>query len=316
MENNTPSPHPSLSIEVINRCPNKCVFCPNKKIPRPYHLMDMDLFKKIINEYVEGGGKHIGLSCSQSDLFMDPLLLERFEFLASIKKKYGLVISNFNSLILAGKYNDKDLKFILSNIDILWVSVLGTNKENYFLMSGIDGFDKFMKNLERVEKIISINHLNTVIRLSFRTDNLKSLQLDPIYKELLKKFKDCSMIEKYHDWYGKIDSSDLPETVKLISADNSKKNNNCVFSDTIGIQPNGDVIGCICIDWCSEYIFGNARNNNIYEIYESPVAKEFRNGFSLGKIPDMCSKCAIYVGSDRKDVADYFYHHIKTKNIV
>ncbi len=50
---------PLLSIETTNACNARCVFCGYRFMQRPKSIMDMDLYKKVVNDYAECGGRNV-----------------------------------------------------------------------------------------------------------------------------------------------------------------------------------------------------------------------------------------------------------------
>lgn len=297
-----------INIELTNTCPMSCVFCCNRKIKRDLRNMNMDLFEKICKEYIEMGGGSIGLSSMQSDVFSDPLLLERLCFLKPVKGK--MYIYTTNPLISIAKYTDSELKLILEVFDYIQVSIEGTNRKDYLEMCGVDAFDQLMINLYRVKAMIKKYNIKTRIELHFRTYSLEKLKKDDTYVKLMEDFSEGGAIDTYFDWFGSIKQSDLPVGAKLISKINIKETEDCSAAlSTLAINSEGCVIGCGCIDWNSKYIIGNCNSDTLYKIWQSAPAKEFRHGFSLKNIPDICRKCGLYTSNveaySQKKLKDY-----------
>ena len=69
-----------LNIETINICNANCTFCAYQYQTRDTGTMDMDLFKKIIHEYVEIGGGDLGLGPTVGDPLADKYIIERIKF--------------------------------------------------------------------------------------------------------------------------------------------------------------------------------------------------------------------------------------------
>jgi len=282
-----------INIEVVNKCPMKCCFCCNRKIERNKQIMDMNLFKKICDDYYDIGGGGFALSSMQSDLFQDPLLMERLTYIKPLKDKFYVYTTN--PLISIGKYNDNELKQILEVFNYITVSVLGLNKEDYAKMGGIDLFDKFISNLERIGEIIKRNNLDTIIKLAYRTFKKEELENDVLYSQLNNRYGKEGVIDKFFSWSGNISQDDLPEGATVIYKNNMSEIENCAASvSTLAISPNGNVIGCGCIDWNEEYVIGNIKESSILEIWRNAKAEQFRNAFENGKIPKICRECALY----------------------
>jgi len=282
-----------INIEVVNKCPMKCCFCCNRKIKRNKQVMDMNLFKKICDDYYDIGGGGFALSSMQSDLFQDPLLMERLAYIKPLKDKFYVYTTN--PLISIGKYNYNELKQILEVFNYITVSVLGLNKEDYAKMGGIDLFDKFIGNLERVGEIIEKNNLDTIIKLAYRTFKKEELESDVLYSKLNNRYGNEGIIDKFFSWSGSISQEDLPKGAIVVYKNNINERENCAAAvSTLSISSNGNVVGCGCIDWNEENVICNIKDSSILEIWGSEKAKRFRNAFENGRIPKICHECALY----------------------
>jgi len=282
-----------INLEVTNSCPQKCCFCCNKKIKRKGEIMKMDLFRKICDDYYMMGGGGLALSSMQSDMFTDPYLIERLEYLKLKKDKFFLYTTN--PMIGINKYDDEKLKLILETFNYISVSVLGLNKQDFLDMSGIDGFNLFYDNMIRIKNMINEHNIKIKIALNFRTYDKNQLVNDKIYKELLEYFNLEGIFDSYFSWTGTINQKDLPTGAKLITKNNLNETENCAASmSTLSITPAGKVIGCGCIDWNNRHIVGDLNNNTICEIWNSDNYKRFRNSFIQKNIPHICKECALY----------------------
>src|SRR6478736_111417 len=63
-----------VQIESTNLCNAKCVFCPRDEMHRRQGVMDLDLFKKIVDECAELGITHV-----RGQNYGDPLLDKRLD---------------------------------------------------------------------------------------------------------------------------------------------------------------------------------------------------------------------------------------------
>lgn len=77
-----------LNIETTNKCNLKCVMCPRDKMTRAEGTMDMDLYRKIVEDCSNYASEHIKVF----SLFMDgePLLDDLLEERIRIARKAGI----------------------------------------------------------------------------------------------------------------------------------------------------------------------------------------------------------------------------------
>ncbi|MDE3156919.1 MAG: radical SAM protein, partial [Acidobacteriota bacterium] len=76
----TPHDPPKLSIETTNICNANCVFCANRVMERRKQPLDMDLFRKAVDEFAAMGGVEIDFNATIGDPLLDPKLLERARY--------------------------------------------------------------------------------------------------------------------------------------------------------------------------------------------------------------------------------------------
>lgn len=283
-----------INIETVNFCPFKCVFCCNRLYKKEYEVMSNALFEKIVGEYYGMGGGTIAIGSMQSDLFSDPLFMERMKIIKKYKKRLWLYTTT--TLVTCKKYSDKELVYILRLFDYIQVSIEGYNKETYQKLAGIDGFDVLKEQLSRIKKIIKDNALTVKIGVYFRTYDKQRLLKSDFYKEINHMFFVDEVKDTFFSRCGVIRKEDLPEGAKLIYSYNHNKRVNCVVPNaTLSVQANGKVLGCACIDWLEKYVIGDCNKNTLIEIWKGERSLKFRNAFKRGVLPSICQECGLYL---------------------
>ena len=63
-----------LICETVNICNNDCIICPYSSQSRKKELMNLDLFRNILDQYAEIGGGYISLTPMVGEVFLDSLL--------------------------------------------------------------------------------------------------------------------------------------------------------------------------------------------------------------------------------------------------
>lgn len=283
-----------INLEVTNFCPLKCVFCPNRKIKRNKKTMSLLLFEKICDDYYSIGGGAMGISSMQSDIFSDSLLAERLAILKKYSDKFH--IHTTTNLISSHKFDENIIKNFLETFSFIEISLGGVEKEEYERMYGVDAFDIFKKQLELFRKIIDDNNLDIKVSLAIRTHQKKEIVKTAEFQELKSLFGISDIKDKFFSWYGQIEQDELPQGAELLVANNKGKIKDCVVPfATMSINTDGTVLGCGCIDWESRYPVGDITQNSIKEIWNSPKCIAFRESFSQGKMPCICTTCGLYI---------------------
>ncbi|MBQ9361064.1 MAG: SPASM domain-containing protein [Lachnospiraceae bacterium] len=282
-----------MNIETINSCPMKCVFCVNRKNTRIQNIMDNIKFETIVAQYAELWGGTLGIGSMQSDFLSDPILLKRIDVIRRLKHK--LWVHSTTPLISAEKYSDEEFAEILSVFDYLEISAGGYDRESYNRMMGVDAFDIFSRQLDRLRRLIDEYKLELDIDIAFRTYDTEKCRGSDFYNKISRVFRISEVKTSFFSWFGSIDDTELPKGANLLKSYNSGRESNCVVPNaTLAIQSDGRAVGCGCIDWLSSYVIGDTSKQTLDEIWNSNKAREFRNAFTNGILPKICSECALY----------------------
>jgi MoaA/NifB/PqqE/SkfB family radical SAM enzyme len=239
-----PAPH-LLQIETSNYCPNACVFCPHEKICNK-GMMDMDLFKRIIDQAAEMKIKKI-VPFQNGDPFTDPLLFERLDY---VKEKMPWVeFELFTNCALLDKEKIQKLKnynFVLINL-----SINAATKETYEKTCGRKHFDKVIENaLELVKELTpKIKVRVSMIPCPEAKDDVEK------FKEFWSKYPVEVQVNEYFNWQGRIWKSKevkLQPCIRIIAH--------------LNVQYDGKVIWC-CMD-IGEHIIGDLTKQTLQEVWD------------------------------------------------
>ena len=135
-----------VQVEVTSHCNAKCVYCPNSLIARKRH-MPLGLFKALLPYlvytdlvYLQGWG--------------EPLLNQSiFEMISECKKKGKRVGFTTNGMLL----NDENTRKLVDlDLDIVCVSLAGTNPHTHNRIRKGTDFLKIISNIERLETLKAI----------------------------------------------------------------------------------------------------------------------------------------------------------------
>jgi len=137
----TPPVPKSAKIEVSSRCDFKCFFCEHTFRDDAHADIDPDLLYKILGEMAEAGVEEIGLFW-----IGESMLVKRLPEYVAHAKELGFrnVYLTTNGRLATPKRIDALLE---AGLDSIKFSISGSNKENYITVTGVDAFEKVMKNI-------------------------------------------------------------------------------------------------------------------------------------------------------------------------
>ena len=292
----------ALLIDITNRCNAKCVWCPNPDLTN-LGAMDMDLYRKIIDDYGTRGG--VVTFGTFGEPLMDKQIKERIEYLKQYPKIHKIEVLT-NGYFL----NDKIVPTLLENKVGVDISLDELDKETFEDVKKMN-FDVVRNNIvnflqanEKAEHPVSIN---------IRIKTMKTVE-ETMEQELFKIIAkhDCSVILNSIDdniisnWAGKLDKDAFMQKYR---GENEQKTR---FTHKRFNQMNtapctqlwkwmvvywdGSTVLC-CADMFSQTVVGDLKTNSITEVWNGPVMKKFREKMvnrERFKIP-ICQDCDIHL---------------------
>jgi len=270
-----------LDIEPTNACNLKCPMCPRtvmlqeNKSKFNISSMDLETFKKIIDEAVE-----IGVYSIKLNWLGEPLVHPNIVDMVKYAKAKGIVDVMFNTNGVALDEN-MSIKLIEAGLDKIFFSFDSPFKEKYEEIRVGANFEKTLNNIKRFVEI--------------RNEKGKDTPLTRVSMVLM---------ETNHDEYAKFVDlfKDIVDVVAYVEyrepvSKETKKDYNEQFAcsqlwQRMFIAADGDVIVC-CVDSQKEYIVGNIYNDTIKNIWKNKKygnIRQFHKNGEYYKI-GMCAKC-------------------------
>lgn len=114
-----------LIIETTNICDARCVTCPREQFKQKPLMMDMGLFKKIVDDAAQYGIESVD-TCGFGEPLLDKHLFERYDYIRAKLPQAKIFMSTTGFHLDA----DKWLK-VVKYVDILKLSIYGVTKETY-----------------------------------------------------------------------------------------------------------------------------------------------------------------------------------------
>lgn len=282
-----------LSVETHSNCNSRCVFCVRRKIPPTNETMSMALFEKICSEYSQMGGGYFGFSPLLADPLLDPQLLERVRL---IKDRFKNIIPHiFTNAIAIKRYSDDELKFLLSAMDHIDISVGGFNEQDYQTMFGVNQWASVREALYRLAGLNGSAGSRCTLHLHIRTNKKDEiLRSDELGSLRAVGYGIDDICDAFSDWGGQLTGAELPAGATLRQARNTNPNPCFVLFYGMLVMPEGSVLACGCMDGNETLVIGNANDETLSAIYHGEPRTKILAAFNSGDIPKICSTCSFY----------------------
>ena len=275
--------HPEVRYEVTDHCNAECVMCPRDqhKLARPHGIMNLEKYKKSIDEVADLGCKQVVLTG-----FGEPLIDKRLEEKVAYAKSKGMrtyIISNVSLLT-----RDRSARLMEAGLDELRVSYYGMRKETYeTVMVGLN-FDATMSNLSnffQVRDEMGLKRPRLEISWLVLPENEGDTEL---FQEYWEPRADAIEIWKPHNFGDGRDYRQRYEEVAMKNTCGRPENG------PLQIQWDGEVIPC-CYDYNNQIVLGNAFQQPVLEILNGEKYQLLRlahreKKFSLFPYCDQCDQ--------------------------
>lgn len=282
-----------LDIGITNICNLKCTFCARTLLEndgkfREPKNMDIELYKKIIDQAVELGTYSINLNLLNEPL-INPNLIEMIKY----AKQKGIVDVHFHSH--GGLLTEEKAEQLLnSGLDKLLISIDTPSKEKYEKIRVLSNFDNVISNLRKFKELREEKGmLNPLIKCNF-------IQFRDIKKEELEaniqfglSLADCVGLQEFVD--------------PSFTIGKDKKYSEEYTSSFVCQQPftrlsiieDGRVSPC-CLDHQTEMVVGDLKSQSLLEIWKSKEMEEFRTIHKNGKFFEIptCKNCEVAINGD------------------
>lgn len=260
-----------VQIEGTNICNAKCVFCPRDEMDRKQGVMDMALFRKIVDECAALGIRHVRLH-NYGEPFIDRQLVEKTRY----AKQRGIsevgMISN-GSLIT----EEAARGLIDAGLDAINISVDAAGREVFETTRVGLKYDKVIGNIERLVRIRSeMGRRRPKLILSFVRQGHSDEE--QAFIEHWRPIADKIHVTDLHNWAGTLNqTSDVRFPCYRPWL-------------TFTVLWDGRVSLC-CADFDGKEILGNARSSSIKEIWDSEAYRRVRREHLESGGPAICRTC-------------------------
>ncbi|MGY8825880.1 MAG: radical SAM/SPASM domain-containing protein [Candidatus Latescibacterota bacterium] len=279
----------ALDIESTNLCNLDCFFCPRKEAAKGEGLMDIAIFKRIVDECaLRGPIRKIGLH-KDGEPLAHPQIVEMVRY---IRDENAADVISFTSNGILMKPNKAE-ELIEAGLNDVSFSIDATQSETYKESKGRDKYELVEENVRNFLRIKPAGVKVTVKFIRMR-ENAGEEQV------FIEKWSDAGadiLITEYHDWSGSVRDSSL---LGVDSGTASYACENPWYS--LAVNWDGKVSIC-CVDWDSQAVVGDANLESIYEIWNGDALRQIRQTHLEGRAHCItpCSTCT-YKSAESREV--------------
>ena len=278
-----------LLIEPTSICNLRCVMC--FQIDKTFGgeksymgRMGIELFKKTIDQAVEGGTKAITLA-SRGDPTLNKNLPEMLEY---AKGKFLEIKLNTNGILLTEELSRSILK---NEVTDLVFSIDSYEKENYEIIRKKAKFDKVVKNIKRLMEIRKKEFPNS--RTNVRVSGVKvdEKQDQNKFNEFWSELVDYCALTPIQERWDTYNNSILPDDALMTCGD---------LFERMYVWWDGTVNPCD-VDYKSTLAVGNLNEQTIEQIWNGDAYTKLRDDHMNGgrSKHKVCSQCDAYTCSNK-----------------
>lgn len=305
-----------ISIEILQRCPNRCIYCSSHSNPQATHIISIEIIKRVVDDAKTLGCKTVCLSGGEP--FLHPQIVEIVSYIA--KQHLACYVYTSGIYMKDEVYSSLPNEYIESirgMVDKIIFNVEADNSALYNQIMGTDvgGFDLMKKSISDcvssgltvethvVPMRINFNHLKSIFEMCYQLGVSKVSILRLVLQG--RALENLPLV--------KLSSEDNREVTKMIKTLNDAyrgkvriglpySDSNCriyckAASDKINVRYDGNVYPCeVFKDDILNSLLGyepdNVWKDSFYHIYQnSPYLNVVRKSIEAFKKEDGDETC-------------------------
>lgn len=273
-----------LFIETTRACNLGCVCCPRTLKTSQMGHMDVEIFKKIINEATGFGVKNFSLHMLGEPL-LHPKIIDMVKYIKQANNHHSILLTT-NGYFL----NKIKAQALLENkVDKVAISVFSLKEEVNKKITGKGDISAIIENIKVMSQLKKEMHAYTQIYIRMIVDEYNETEI-PQFKEIAKDLGIKTEI-RYTGNFGGIIKENYTDNKHLI-----KKRYPCYhlwFSPAV--TWDGKIVIC-CVDWKYSEVLGDIRETNLATVWQGNRMKQLRTHHLKGeyhKIP-ICAGCNVW----------------------
>ncbi|MBF0275746.1 MAG: radical SAM protein [Nitrospinae bacterium] len=284
-----------VRIETTNICNAMCIMCPREKHTRKQGIMDMDFFRRLIDEVTDCGAERIFLG-GYGEPLIDPKLAERVQYV----KSKGL----FCNFISNGSLWNEEItrKLIDAGLDEIRFSFYGVSDKTYQDVHVNLSFEETNRN---IRNLCAVKKGNPQVLVFYLLLENNEHEVEKFKSEWIN-IADVIEIWRPHNWSN-------GRTFRGL--DDNKRSCGRPQTGPLQVQWDGTVIPC-CWDYNGEMILGDLNTQSVPEVFRSKKYDAIRNAHDEGMFSEFpfCDSCDQL--HEHKDAIVYSSRHSKLEDAV
>ncbi len=269
-------------LEGTNACISRCINCPHKTMKRKVGFMEMQLYKKIVDECVELGIKRI-VTVGMGEPLLDKLVVDKVAY-AKAKGLKDVAITT-NGILLTPELG-KEL--IRAKLDRLNVSIDAATSQTYDKMrlpGKLEVVEENIINLLKIRNQMGLTKPKVKVKFEKAPENASEVE---IFRRKWRGLADLMYIGFVHNWAGAVNRS-YPEW------HGTARREPCppIFTH-MAVHWDGRVSLCP-IDYEGVMIVGDIKESSIREVWHSQELQRIKQAQLDNKFDEipLCSRCSL-----------------------
>lgn len=263
-----------IRFEVTNRCNARCIMCPREKMKRPQGVLDMELYKRTLDEAVAAGARQVSLE-NYGESFLDPHIIERAQYARS----KGLAVYTITNGSLL---DEKTIDGIVRYFDKIRVSMYGVTKATYEKIHVGLTYETVVKNVE--DLFAARARAKSLLRIEMYFLLMKENEHEmKAFLERYEKKADAVSVWKPHNW---------GDGRGYRSASPAKVSCGRPMTGPVQVQWDGTVVPC-CFDYDSRIVLGDLKTGTLRDVLKGERYEALRQAHAKGDFSryPFCNAC-------------------------
>jgi len=288
-----------LSIETSSICNLKCRFCAYPKKHGPKVSMPDEMFFDCIEQAVEMDLVRYELTPCTGDVFMDPRLLDKLEFLERHPRAEAYKF--FTNLTVPSEEQIERL-LRLNKLSSVRISVYGHDRESFvkITQSTEKVYDRLVRNMGFV--LDRLHRSKPAITVGFRSTRDVPRGAPSELLQMLRRYRRAGVrvytMHVYNNWGGYVTQDDVSGlAMDITPADSTYKRGACrlLFTD-VQVMATGIVNGCACRDVDATLRIGDLKTTPLREILSTgnEAYVQLIREQQAGDFRPVCRSCDFY----------------------